>query len=127
MIAIEGHTAGAFVNLAAGASNSEILDLALMHCWARGFDGDEIMHMINVHANNGKGQNAYDIPWNNKPVRGCLKKHGGQATPKHGDGAPGALRRARVGRVGTSIRRGSVIVGSNSGGPMPLLRPLASY
>ena len=86
MIAIEGHTAGTFVNLAAGASNSEILDLALMHCWARGFDGDEIRHMINLHANNGKNQNAYDVSWYNSAVREILKKHGGQPTPKHGEG-----------------------------------------
>ena len=86
MIATESATAGTFVHLAAGASNAELLDLALMHCWARRFDADEIMHMINVHANNGKGQNAYDISWNNGAVRECLKKHGGQPTPKLGEG-----------------------------------------
>ena len=85
MIANEGGSAGAFVNLAVGASNSEILDLALMHCWAKGFDGDEIRHMINLQ--NNKGQNAYDVSWNNKLVRDILKKHGGQPTPKLGEGS----------------------------------------
>ena len=121
MIATESATAGAFVNLAAGSSNSEILDLALEHCWARRFDVDEMTHMINVTANNGKGQNAFDISWNNRPVRECLKRHGGQPTPKHVDGG------SRGSAAGPGWQSWRVVVGSNSGGPMPLLRHLASY
>ena len=41
MIATEAVTAGAFVHLAAGASNSELLDLALDHCWAGQFRDDD--------------------------------------------------------------------------------------
>ena len=86
MIAIEGHTAGAFVNIAAGIGNDDLLDIALMHLWGRSFDTDDIAHLVNLESNNGKHQNAFDVSWNNALVREVLKKHGGQPTAKHGKG-----------------------------------------
>ena len=52
MIANEGATCRAFVHVAAGASNSELLELALDHCWGRNFYPEDVAHLINVPANN---------------------------------------------------------------------------
>ena len=66
MIATEGATCGAFVHLAAGASNSELLDLAFDQCWDRNFYPEDVAHSINVPAKNYATLNAYDISWNNR-------------------------------------------------------------